>query len=219
VVVAFFIFPSDLASTDIKVPNVVGLPYDEASSALQQVGLVAAKGEQRYVAGAPAGQVVGQSPAPDIKASKGVRVTLELSRGQRTVEVPQLVGVTRPEAERALEQQGLGVGDVIEAPSIEARGKVLSTTPAAGTRVPQPSPVGLTVSMGPSQVSIPDVTGQSYADARALLVQLGFQVTRGDEPANGRPPGQVVSQTPAAGQTVSAGTVVRLSVTAAENAP
>jgi len=213
IVVAFFIFPADLGSTDIKIPNVVGLPYEDATKMLQQAGFVAARGEQRYVTGAPAGQVLGQSPLPDLAASKGTRVLLEVSRGQRTVEVPQLVGVTRQQAEIALQQAGFDVGDVIEMPSPEPRGKVLGTVPVGGSRAPLPSAISLTVSGGPAQVTVPDVVGQSFADARTLLAQLGFQVVRARaDSSGGRQPGQVVSQKPAASQSVPMGSTVTLDV-------
>ena len=40
-IVAFVIFPAGIVPKDVKVPNVVGLDYDEAARRLQQSGFTA----------------------------------------------------------------------------------------------------------------------------------------------------------------------------------
>lgn len=212
-IVALFIFPASLVSSDTRVPNVEGLPWDSASKVLKKAGFTAQKGEQRYTNDSPAGVVLAQNPVALTIQPKGGKVVLDLSRGQRTVEVPQLVGLTRPQAELALENAGLDVGDVTERQNDAPRGQVLSSSPAARTEVPIPSAVSFAVSAGPALVQVPDVSGQSYAAARQLLVQLGFQVAEGKpDSLSLAAPGTVTSQNPAAGQTVPGGTTVRLTI-------
>ena len=62
-IVAFFIFPAHLVTSDTKVPNVVGQPYEAAAAQLQKLGFTAQRGEQRFTAGAASGQVLGQNPS------------------------------------------------------------------------------------------------------------------------------------------------------------
>lgn len=213
VIVALFVFPATLVATDVHVPNVTGLPFPDASALLAKAGLTAARGEQRYDNSAPAGAVLAQNPLPGAVQPKGGSVVLDVSRGQRMVEVPRLVGLTRAQAQQTLENVGLEVGTVTQTDNDAPAGQVLATAPAAGTRVPAPSPVSFTVSDGPAAVSIPDVTGQDYAAARTLLAQLGFAVgTVTYDTTSALPAGAVVAQTPAAGSPAHPGATIDLTL-------
>ncbi|HEY7877779.1 MAG TPA: PASTA domain-containing protein [Gemmatimonadaceae bacterium] len=213
VIVALFVFPANLVATDVRVPNVTGLPYPDATALLAKAGLGTTRGEQRYDNSAPAGAVLAQNPLPDAMQPKGGSVVLDVSRGQRLVDVPRLVGLTRQQAQQTLENAGLDVGDVTPVDNEAPLGQVLSSTPAAGARVPVPSPVSFTVSDGPPAVSIPDVTGQDYTAARALLAQLGFAVGAVSyDTTSMLPTRAVVAQTPAAGSPAHAGDTITLTL-------
>ncbi len=212
--VAFFVFPPQLVSSDLPVPNVVGLSYEEAAQQLEKAGFDPSKGPSRYHDSAPAGTVLGQDPPPGSTETKGTRITLDLSRGQRTVLVPPVVGMSQTQAQLAIENAGLAVGEVREEQSPTVRGQVLSSGPEPGARVPVPSPVDLTVSAGPASVQVPDVAGQDVAQARALLAQVGLTVgeVRVDSTSI-LPPNSVVAQSPAAQASVPLGSAVTLTIT------
>jgi serine/threonine-protein kinase len=220
-IVAFFIFPANLVTTDAKVPNVVGLTYDSAAKALQKLGFSAQRGEQRFTAGAAPGQVLVQNPLPDAVQPAGTKIVLDVSQGQRTTQVPQLVGLTRAQAELTLQNAGLDAGDVTERESPSPRGQVLSSTPLAGQKTPLPSEVSFVVSAGPSQLAVPDVIGQSYMSATQLLMQVGFRVgpAEPDTTTSGAPEGTVTSQNPAGNEAAPAGITVRLHVATPPRAP
>jgi len=59
--------------------------------------------------------------------------------------------------------------------STVAAGSVVTQSPS-GTSAPAGSTVALTVSDGPVQVTVPDVTGDDEAQARAALTAAGFTV-------------------------------------------
>ena len=216
-IVALFIFPAHLVTSDTKVPNVVGQTYEAAAAQLQKVGFVAMRGEQRFTAGAASGQVLGQNPLPDAVEPRGTKVVLDVSQGQRTTTVPQIVGMTREQAELALQNAGLEPGDVVQRESPSPRGQVLSSSPTAGQRTPLPSEISFVVSSGPSQLAVPDVTGQTYASAAQLLMQVGFRVApaQADTTTLGAPEGTVTSQDPAGNAPAPPGVTVRLRVAAA----
>lgn len=220
-IVAFFIFPANLVTTDAKVPNVVGLTYDSAAKALQKAGFSAQRGEERYTAGAAAGQVLVQNPLPNAVQPAGTKVVLDVSQGQRTTQVPQIVGLTRQQAELALQNAGLDAGDVTERESPTPRGQVLSSTPNGGQKTPLPSEVSFVVSSGPARLAVPDVTGQSYMSATQLLMQVGFRVgpAEPDTVTAGAPEGTVTSQSPGANETAPPGVTVRLRVATPPRAP
>ena len=125
-IAAFVFFPSGVISQDLKVPNVIGLDYTTAQQRLAQSGFQAEQGETRFHATAPKGTVLDESPPAGSKDAAGAKVTLAVSGGQRMAGVPNVVGMARPDAEKALDQAGFDVADVSEQPSQTARGEVVA---------------------------------------------------------------------------------------------
>ena len=213
-VVAFLIFPAEILPDDAKVPQVVGLMYDEAVTRLEAAGFKAKTGEERYVELAPKSTVLAQSAPPGSSEPRGTEVMLDVSAGQRQLHVPPVLGLTQALAQDAIEKAGLEVGDVREQESQSARGAVLSTSPASGSAVSPSTRVDLVVSSGPPAVNAPDVVGQSYATARAMLEQVGLRLgdVITDSLATTGIPQTVISQTPAAGARLAPGTRVSLTI-------
>lgn len=210
---AFVLFPAGVIPKDLKVPNVVGLDFQTAQQRLTQAGFKAERGETRFYAAAPKGTVLDQTPAAGSRDVGGAVVTLALSGGQRMGVVPNVVGMARPDAERALDQAGFDLGDVTEQPGQAPRGEVVDSRPRPGSQTPIPGPISLVVSAGPNVVQVPDVVGRTFAQAHLLLLQLGLVE---EVPTDtGRPPDAgalIVSQSPAAGSQVAAGSRVTLRV-------
>jgi eukaryotic-like serine/threonine-protein kinase len=215
-IVAFFLFPAHLITSDTKVPNVVGQTYESAAAQLKKLGFAAQRGELRFTAGSASGQVLGQNPLPGAVEPRGTKIVLDVSQGQRTTNVPQIVGMTRQQAELALQNAGLDAGDVTQRESPSPRGTVLSSSPAAGQKTPLPSEVSFVVSSGPAQLAVPDVTGQTYSSAAQLLMQVGFRVApaQADTVTIGAPEGTVTGQDPAGNEPAPPGVTVRLRVAA-----
>src|SRR5919107_489096 len=113
-VIFFFVFPSSLVPDDARVPNVLGLMYDDAGRRLRAAGFVAARGEEVTHAAAPKSTVLRQDPASGEQQPKGTRVILDVSAGQRRATVPDVDGMTRQEAEAALTAAGFDAGEVME---------------------------------------------------------------------------------------------------------
>lgn len=213
-VVAFVVFPPEIVPDDAKVPQVVGLMYDDAVTRLEAAGFKAKTGEERFVELAPKSTVLAQSPPPGTTEPRGTEITLDVSAGQRQLQVPVVVGLAQALAENAIEQAGLEVGEVRQRESQSARGAVLETYPAAGQVVSPSTRVDIVVSSGPPAVNAPDVIGQPYGAARAMLEQVGLRLgdVTVDSLATGLP-NSVVAQTPAAGSRVAPGSQVSLRIT------
>jgi len=212
-VVAFVVFPPQIVPDDAKVPQVVGLLYDEAVTRLEAAGFKAKTGEERFVELAPKFTVLSQSPPPGATEVRGTEIILDISAGQRQLRVPPVLGLTQALAQDAIEKAGLEVGDVREQESQSARGAVLETSPAVGAAVAPSTRIDMVVSSGPPAVEAPDVVGQSYGAARAMLEQVGLRIgdVTTDSLATGIPQ-TVISQTPAAGARLAPGTRVSLSI-------
>lgn len=211
-VAAFVIFPSGLLPDEVKVPPVVGLLYEAAEQRLAQAGLKAERTEERPHPNAPKGTILEQFPAAGAKENAGTTITLTVSAGQQTSEVPRVVGRSQQEAEQELEARGFDVGTVQELASPRPRGEVIDTRPPGGTRASTPSLVSLVVSAGTQQITVPDFTGQSLIEARQMAEQLGLRL--GDvitEP--GMRGSMVHRQNPPAGARVNPGTRIDIRLT------
>lgn len=211
--VAFVVFPSGVIPKDVKVPNVTGLMFDEAVQRLQQAGFKGEQGEQRFNNSAPKLTVLEQSPPPGAREGIGNPVTLVVSGGQRIVAVPTVTGMTRVEAQAALEKEGFDVGDASEAASNAPRGTVIATRPAAGAQISVPSTVSLVLSGGTAAIRMPSLVGRDVDGARQTLVQLGVHDVKvvWDPMAIGSR-GTVVGQNPVASATLLPGSTVQLRV-------
>lgn len=208
-----FVFPTDVVPEETKVPNVVGLTYDDAVASLRRAGFDAQQGETRFQATTPKGTVLEQDPPPGTIEPRSTSITLAVSGGQRRARVPGVAGMARERATVTLENAGFDVGAVEEQPSERPRGEVIATAPGADVEAPLPSAVTLFVSAGPATLAMPDVVGRPFAEARSMLEQLGLTVSDPTIDYDAvDPPTTVISQSPGAGLTVAPGTSVGLRV-------
>src|ERR1700758_3287205 len=119
------------------------------------------------------------------------------------VEVPPLVGLAPADAERAA--SGLGLQISIErqyySPQIP-EGKIMSQLPLPGTKVRRGWQVRVAQSLGPTRVTIPDVTGESEHAAELNIRRRGLDVSSmAQVQTPDIPPDQVVAQSPTANAT------------------
>ena len=126
------------------VPNAVGLPETEARDRLVEAGFQV---ETREVfSEREAGTVVSQDPSAGAEADSGATVTIEVSKGSGMVDVPDVVGLSRSEAEDELSSAGFEV-NAVEVPSVEPEGTVVAQNPTGG-QAREGSSVRINVSTG-----------------------------------------------------------------------
>ena len=208
-----FAFPADVLPDDGRIPRVVGMEFDQASSTLEKAGFHALKGQSRFHKTTPEGIVLEQDPPAGSVQKRGAEVTLAVSAGQATATVPQVAGVTQQQAQIAIENAGFTFGSISQQLSDQPRGAVIASDPPAGTTLDLPATVSITLSQGPSTIQIPDLTGRTLADARSTLEQLGLHLgATSRDTSSFMPENTVLGQTPSPGSTVSAGASVNLRV-------
>jgi serine/threonine-protein kinase len=202
----------------VVVPNVVGMPQAEATTALEAAGLKVGKVTQDPTAEAEPGQVVSQNPAAEAETSEGGAVDLVIA-AVAAVEVPDVVGLDQAAAEKALEDVGLAVGKVTQKQTADAEpGVVLEQSPAAAEQTDQGTAVDLVVAAA-ALVKVPNVVGQTQADAKATLEASGLKVGEvTSKESTSVAPGVVSKQSPDAGSNVDGGSAVTLEVGAAPQA-
>jgi serine/threonine-protein kinase len=130
------------------VPDVVDVSYDDAVTALEEQDLFAKRVDEANDSIA-AGNVVRTTPSADTTVAAGQEVTVYVSTGADTAEVPNLEGITESEARSALEEAGLSLGFVQRKPDPAlASGVVMSASVASGTEVAKGTTVNLVVASG-----------------------------------------------------------------------
>src|SRR4051812_2551246 len=163
------------APQQVAVPQLVGRTVAEAQAALKQAGLTAGSSTEQPSDEVPDGAVISADPTDGAQVPPGTQVDLVVSSGPDTVDVPELAGRPQAEAERALEDAGLAVGDVSKVESTDrAKGEVVSSDPAAGDAVPPATKIDLEVASG--KVTVPNVVGLSLVDATAALTEAKLTV-------------------------------------------
>nr|MBA3614305.1 PASTA domain-containing protein [Nitrospirales bacterium] len=196
------------------VPDVVGFSQIAAESEITGAGLTVGAITTTNHASVPSGSVISQTPAAGIDVPAGSSIDLVVSDGPALITVPGVVGLPQLDAESAITGAGLTVGATTTAShaSVPA-GSVISQNPAAGASVAAGSPVDLVVSNGPAPVSVPNVVGLAKTNAESAITGAGLTVGAITTASHASvASGRVISQTPAAGTSVAAGSAVALVV-------
>jgi beta-lactam-binding protein with PASTA domain/predicted Ser/Thr protein kinase len=128
----------------VAVPNVIGSAFESAQSTLQGVGFAVARNDVDDPAAA--GTVVGQTPAAGTQQSKGSVITLQVSSGPKTSQVPDVTSQIEADARKQLLQSGFQVQVVEEIVDDQGLdGRVLSQDPEGGTDAEQGTSVVIVV--------------------------------------------------------------------------
>jgi serine/threonine-protein kinase len=211
--VFLFAFPAEVLPDDGILPNVVGKKFEDAAAILQKAGFPAQQGESRFHKTLPANIVLQEDPPAGSRQKRGTNVVLALSAGQKTAEVPVTTNMSQQQARISIENTGLTMGNVSEQISDAPRGLVIGTSPAAGTKVELPGNVDIVLSKGPATVMVPDFYGRNLGEVRSMVEQIGLRIAGVSRDTSSlQPENTVIRQLPAAGQSISAGGPVSLTV-------
>jgi serine/threonine-protein kinase len=199
----------------VTVPSLVGKTEDEAKEALNALSL-GYKAVKQASSTIPEGKIISQGTTAGTKVNKNTTITLSISSGPDTVEVPNVVGIDQVEAANAIESAGFTVNvkksysDTIEA------GKVISQSPSGASTANPGTSVTITVSEGKEEAksaTVPNVVGLSEEDAVAKLKELGIESTVSYQTsANNVKDGYVFGQSVKAGEKVTVGSTITISV-------
>ncbi|MEK7817008.1 MAG: PASTA domain-containing protein, partial [Actinomycetota bacterium] len=218
-----YLFATSQKAT-VDVANVVGMTRQQAEETLKARQLDADVEAEEYSDTVPAGTVIRQNPEAGSKLKEGGSVRLVLSRGSSRVAVPDIAGQTASYGESKLREAGLNPDRQPDAYSeTVAEGSIISQDPAAGSQVQKGSSVKYVVSKGPEpvkEVTVPSLVGLTQGEAAGQLsaakLVLG-NVTQ--QYSSSVPAGQVISQSPSAGQKVREGSSVSIVVSQGPQPP
>lgn len=123
--------------------------------------------------------------------------------GPKSALIPEVVGLEEAEAVSLLEENGFVVEDKLEDYSEEyPAGKVFSTNPEEGKKREIGSSITIYVSLGKETTELADYVSRDYEDIVTFLEGRGFKIAEPEWVYNDAPKGQILKQTPEAGENV-----------------
>jgi serine/threonine-protein kinase len=218
VLLNFVVLPLFVKSEDTtKVPDLVGLEYEQARLLCEERELVLEKRGERYEEDIAPGFVLSQDPLPELLIKKGRRIDVVVSMGQELTSIPDITGLEADRARSILETSGLRViGERSESSENMAEGRVLAVEPSPGSRVKGGTEVTLIVSTGPLSFVMPLLEERTLEEAKRIVGDMGLVVGRVEYVRTDLPIGTVIGQEPPAGSQVVNGQHVELVISSGE---
>lgn len=198
------------SSNDYTMPDLVGLNYYEARSLYTEIQLVAS---EEYSSEYEAGIIMEQEKAEGRIVKVGDAIKVTVSKGTRTVTIPDVVNYHYSSAYAALTGESLTVQRVeIESDDISS-GYVVKTDPVAYSTVEEGTTVKVYVSIGPSteDTTVPSLIGKTVSEAQSLL-EDNYLVPKTQYVESSEEAGTVIDQSIEAGETVTRNTTVTIYV-------
>ena len=217
---------------EVAIPKLVGMSPSEADRAANAAGLQVVIERQFYSADVPEGRIMTQMPPAGTRVRRGWMVRVAQSLGSQRVAIPEVTGESERVAELNIKRRSLDLASMaqINLPDTTV-GQVVSQSPPANASGVATPKISLLVSGGPEPAAfvMPDLTGQPLGSATLALQDAGIHIGRVSIAEQAPPAGTVetavpppatqpnstsmiVTQTPAAGQRVVAGSAVSFEV-------
>jgi serine/threonine-protein kinase len=128
------------------------------------------------------------------------------------VRIPDLIGKTEIEAELALEEVGLKLGEKLTGSNPnQIEGTVIKQLPEKNAQIQRGASVTITINriISGNLIQVPNFIGRSLTDIRAELSALGLSFNKAvSAPDNIYPEGTITNQDPAPSITVPQGTAM-----------
>ena len=206
---------SDQDQTKRTTPYLVGMYYSQVISDPAYADFNIVEGEYVYNESIDAGKIIEQSPESNRKIDVGGTITVTVSRGAKTFQLPDYADKEARQVKIELER--LGIICVENTPEFNdevPNGYVLRTEPAAGASLTAGDTVTLTVSKGPEVVLVemPDLMGRSENEALTLLEAAGLNWEPVVYEEYDGTPGQVIYQSVEAHTEVEKGTIIAFKI-------
>ena len=132
-----------------------------------------------------------------------IGIVVALSGGNNDVTVPDLRGMSQSQAESALQNANLKLGQIAKAHSDSVdKNRIISSDPTQQAEVAADSSVDIVLSSGPKRFTLDDYTGETYNDVAKDLRKKGFTVHQVKEASTAVAKGEILDQDVKAGKKV-----------------
>ena len=176
VVVAIGVNAVGNRSHPVGVPDVGGQTQQDAIATLQSHGFKIRGPVQQPDPSVPIGYVISTDPGPDTALAGGDEITVTGVVRTRPASGAELCEPARQRLRRRLADAGFDQPKPMPASATTPQNLVVATDPPAGQISAVTNAITIHVSSGPEARRVPDVSGQSVAQATANLKAAGFQI-------------------------------------------
>ncbi len=201
---------------DVQIPNLVGLTKEEAEQKGKELKLNITISSEEYDDTVEAGKVISQDPSfiDNYTVKQKSEIKIVISKGKEIVNMPKLVGLSKEEAIKALEELNLEADITEETSKKVEEGYVISQDPSANTQVSAGTSVKVVVSKGTgiTMVTVPGVIGKQEQEAKNTLTSAGLQVTVNYTEDTSKENGVVLSQSIDSGKSVEQNSSISITV-------
>ena len=199
---------------EIVLDDLTGMTYADAEKKLADLGLVLKENGTKSSDEYAEDEIMEQDPKAGTKLKKGDTVSVVISTGEAAeqVTVPDVKGIDEASAVSHLESRGFKVNKEYSYSDTVGSGEVFAQDPKANTKAGKGDTVTIQISQGGERVQVPDVKGESLADAKSDLSSAGLQYKESEEYSDSVPEGDIISQSIAAGEYVTRGSTVTIVV-------
>lgn len=212
---AYFTLTLIIKSEDtVVVPNLEGKDVVYALELLTELELNTKVKGSEYTSDIPKNHVVFQEPQPGSEIKKGRDVKIIISKGPKTVSMPNLITLSVQQAHIILEENDMCQGELSRTYNTEVeKDRIIAQVPFAGTVIARGACIDLLVSKGarPSAFKMPDLAGLTLEDALQSIEKLNLTIGELKSAYQKRKPRNIiVEQEPVSGQRVIIGSPVSL---------
>ena len=201
------------ATADISVPNFVGQTYEAVTANKEYAkSFKFIQGSTEWSDTYEEGVVTKQDPGADQLVKSGREITLTVSLGKKTAEVPNVKNLDQAQASTLLRNKGFTVSLKSEYSSTIESGLVIRTSPEGSTTAAYGSNVVIYVSSGEQteKVAVPSVVDLLKDEAITKLEDAKLTSEVDHEYSDTITEGHVISQSIAANTYVNTGTKVKI---------
>ena len=152
----------------VIVPDLVGKDVVSALELLTDLQLNTKVSGSEYSEQFPKNHVTFQEPEPGSEIKKDRDVRIMISKGTRSIIMPNLVALSEQQASMIMEENGITGGHLSRtySPDIDTNHVILQSPPA-GAQITRGASVDLLLSTGPrlAEIMMPDLTNRSLDEA------------------------------------------------------
>ena len=160
----------------IKVPELLGLTLDAATTTLSKANLKLGSTSTSFSATVDTGLIISSNPPAGSDAKKNSLVSLVVSKGIQQMSLTSFVGLSSDQGLNELNNLGAKVISKYEYSDTVPAGNIISQDPDGSAPIAKGATVTITISKGPSSISIPNVKSLDLQAATKILENLGFVV-------------------------------------------
>jgi serine/threonine-protein kinase len=174
----FNVFKERFMIKEVPVPSLIKQSEEIAENSLNNLGLKMLVQKQLFDDEIPAGFVISQDPVAGDIVKEGYAVSIILSKGQRTVNVPEILHKEIEEARVELQNKNLELGEREYEYNDLPVGIIIRQNPKAGTEIKEHSSVDIVISQGKEirTFIMPTMKGKNIKDAKDTAEDLGLIV-------------------------------------------